>query len=269
MQVIICHAAWYPERKHTLGRLIEQLGDVTVIGSRRKEHASVWAHRAWEVAEEMDDDVCILNDDVLVCDKFREVVGAMVEAAPGRTLSLHTSVPDAAHVAGSWVRCYWLTGPGYVLPKGVPSQLLDYAASLPWSFVRHWNEDNLAIQWAWEKQEPFWSSIPAVVAHDTETKSTLGYDNHKLRSSCVPFAGSDADLTSVDYWKRGADAPPFVENPWANTAWLAKVRRALAKKPCQVCWQEGAIAGMSGFELCAPCLGKLIVPVLNSVRVPS
>jgi hypothetical protein len=269
MKIIIAHAAWFPERKRTLGRLIEQLGDVTVIGSRRREHASVWAHRAWEVAEEMDEDTAILNDDVLVCDKFVQVCEAMVAAAPGRVLSLHTSVPDAATCADSWIRCYWLTGPGYILPKGVAAQLLDYAAALPWQFVRQWNEDNVAIQWAWERQEPFWSSIPAVVSHDTETKSTLGYDNHKLRSSCVPFSDSEADLTSVDYWKRGVEAPMFVENPWAPSAWLQRVRHALQRKPCQLCWQEGAIAGLSGFEVCAPCLAKMVGPVLNSIRAAS
>ena len=268
MRVIICHAAWLPERKRTLGRLVEQLGDVTVIGSRRKEHASVWAHRAWEVAEEMDDDVCILNDDVIVCDQFHQVLEAMTAAAPGRVLSLHTSVPEAVRVipGSSWLRTYWLTGPAYVLPKGIPEQLLDYSASLPWAFVRQWNEDNLAIQWTWERQEPFWSSLPAVVEHDTTTKSTLGYDNHKLRSSCVPFSGCGAALTSVDYWRRGVDAPPFVENPWANSEWLYKVRRALVGKPCHACWTAGAIVGRNGFDVCAQCLSQLVGPVLNSVR---
>lgn len=268
MKILIVHAAWLDERKRTLARLLEQVPDATVLSSRRPEHASVWARRAWEWCEDAAEPVAVLNDDVIVCPSFSDVCDAMVAAAPGRALSLHTSVPDAIRVVGSsWVRCYWLTGPGYILPSGIPTKLLDFWAALPRVFGP--NEDNVAIQWAWSEQIPFWSSIPAIVQHDTETKSTLGYDNHKLRTSCVPWTDfPDADLSSVAWWRRGVDAPPFVENPWARTDHLHAMRRALeTANPCTVCWTRVANVGHpSGQKFCGPCLAQIVGPLFNSLR---
>ena len=54
--IIVTAAAWYPERQATLARLRAQVPDAVVLASRRKEHSSVWARRAWEIAEEWDDE---------------------------------------------------------------------------------------------------------------------------------------------------------------------------------------------------------------------
>jgi len=230
VKVLIVHAHWLNDRKRTLARLLEQVPGATVLSSRRPEHANIWARRAWEWAEDQDCPVAILNDDVTVCPDFEATVAAMTDAAPGRVLSLHTSVPEATRISGRWLRCYWLTGPGYVLPRGAPSQLLGYWAGLPWDFASKHNEDVIAIHWAWQKQEPFWSSIPAVVKHDTSTRSSLGYDNHPMRTSCVPWDQShNARLTDPEYWRHGAQDPPFVENPWSKNDYLASVRRELGR----------------------------------------
>lgn len=269
MKILIAHAAWLPERRRTLGRLLEQVPDAKVLSSKRQEHASVWARRAWEWCEGADDDVCILNDDVTVCPDFIAVLDAMVTSAPGKILSLHTSIPDAVLAQASWVRSYWLTGPAYVLPRGAAKQLLDYAARLPWLFVSRFNEDNLAIHYAWEKQEPFWSSIPAIVAHDTDTKSSLGYDNHPMRNASVPWtAYPDAKLTDPAYWQRGAEQPRYLDNPWMKTEYLEAVRRGLElKATCSGCWQRPAIVQTSGIMLCGMCLSRGVESVLKNARV--
>ena len=271
MKILICSASnWLPERKATLERLLEQVPEATVLSSRRREHAAIWARRAWEWAEDQQDDVCILNDDVIVCPEFPKVLDAMTQAAPGRVLALHTSVPEASGIKGHWLRCYWMTGPGYVLPKGAPTKLLDFWASLPWAWNAPpgRNEDVLAIQWAWSRQEPFWSSIPAVVRHDTATKSTLGYDDHKLRSSCVDWERfPDAKLTDPEFWAQGAKAPPFVENPWAPTAQLEDVRRGLgAQDVCWQCWKRSCVVKWQGWPICGPCLGNACGLVLINTR---
>lgn len=273
--ILICHASWLPERKETLARLIAQIPEATVMSSRRREHATQWCHRAWQWAEDQDKPVCVLNDDVTVCPDFPRVLEAMVEAAPGRVLSLHTSAPGAEKIEGGWARCYWLTGPGYLLPRGVPTQLLEYWAKVPWSYASRFNEDNLAIQWAWDRQEPFWSSIPAVVRHDTATKSTLGYDNHTLRSSCVDWeavmpASGDFKrarvLTSVDFWKDGVDAPPFLENPWATSAHLDATHRLLngATPPCEMCWSGPGFVKRGSIVVCQVCLKEMIGMVFDA-----
>lgn len=274
--VAIAHAAWMPERKRTLARLLEQVPHATVLSSRRREHAAIWARRAWEWAEDQEGSACILNDDVTVCDDFPRVLDAMVAAVPGRALSLHTSVPEAAKIAGRWVRCYWLTGPGYVLAPGTAERLLDYWAKVPWAYMGApgRNEDLIAINWAWSLQEPFWNCIPAVVRHDTETASSLGYDDHPLRSSCVDWADADhaaafrGDMTTADYWRYGAVAPPFAENPWAKTAYLEAIRRGLAlPNPCQCCWQQPAIVQTGGTMSCGGCLARATTAILGNARV--
>lgn len=275
-KVVICHAAWLPERERTLARLLEQLPDAHVLSSRRREHAAIWARRAWEWVEDQKEPVAVLNDDVTVCPHFPEVVDAMVEATGVRALSLHTSVPEAKTAVAPWIRCYWLTGPGYVLHPEHAASLLNYWTALPWSFMSGAgrNEDVIAINWAWQRQEPFWSCVPAIVKHDTTTASTLGYDNHALRSAPVSWEATDEDMTSVDFWRRGVDAPPFAENPWMKTPYLDAIRKGLAivdpagrSMACEMCWQQPAIVQTGGLKACGPCLSRGVTAILNNARV--
>jgi hypothetical protein len=207
---------------------------------------------------------------VTVCPGFLKVVGAAVTAVPDRVLSLHTSLPEAATIQGPWVSSYWLTGPGYVLPRGAPGQLLDFWARLPWGYARGCNEDNVAIAWAWSKQEPIWSTIPALVTHDVETRSSLGYDKHPLRSASVPWETWPhpdmlAALQRESYWR--ATHAPFVENPWAQSHNLEAMRRTLLlEHPCEMCWQRAAVAGQGGISLCGSCLGRTVAMVLAGAR---
>lgn len=277
MKILICHAAWLPERKRTLSRLLEQVPDAHVLSSRRREHAAIWARRAWEWVEDQTEPVAVLNDDVTVCPRFAEVVDAMVAAAPERVLSLHTSVPEARTVETPWIRSYWLTGPGYVLHPEHAASLLNYWASIPWSYMTGAgrNEDVVAINWAWQRQEPFWSCVPAIVKHDTTTASTLGYDNHATRSAPVSWEHApDSDLTSIDFWKRGVESPPFAENPWMKVSYLEAVRRGFAIvspngacMACEMCWQQPAIVQTGGLKACGPCLSRGIVAILNNARI--
>lgn len=261
MKTIIVHAAWYEERKRTLARLLEQVPSAVVLSSLRPEHSSAWARRAWELAEDWDAPVAIINDDVFVCPDFATECDRIHAAAPERVVSLHTSLPQASMIPGSWVRTYWLTGPGYILPRGVPKQLLDYWSKLPRAFGP--NEDNVAVSWAWEKQEPFWSCIPAVVKHDTDTKSTLGYDGHPMRVCPVSWEDRPGPID----WTAGVEAPPFVENPWATSQHLERLRQILASgHACSMCWTRIAAVGKNGLELCGPCLSGLVGPLLNSLQ---
>ena len=275
MKILIATCAeWMPEREATLARLLELVPGATVLASRRREHAAIWARRLWEAGEKTGEDVCYLNDDVTVPERFSEILDAMAAAVPGKCLALHTSVPEATKVPGRWLRAYWPTGPGYVLTTAAHAPLLDYAADLPWQWhaVAGHNEDRVMIHWAWERQEPFWSSIPAVVRHDVTTKSSLGYDHHALRSSCVDWARDEEPYTSeqmIDpaFWRDGAEAPPFVENPWCQTPQLDAMRRGLAHPGvCNICWTRPGIMNRGGINQCGNCLHESIGFVLRNVR---
>jgi len=273
MKILIATCSeWLPERKATLARLLVELegADVEVLSSRRPEHATIWARHLWERAEDVKGPVCCLNDDVFTCADFARVIDVVADVAKGRAISLHTSVPEAVNVKGPWLRSYWLTGPGYILPEGRATQLLDFWAKLPWAFMaaRGRNEDVIAIHEAYSRQEPLWSTIPALVRHDVQTRSSLGYDNHKLRVSPVDWGAAVANLASPDYWRPTVDAPPFVENTWSSTAYLESMRRGITNPvACQSCWRSLGLTQRGGVILCGTCLHDCVGMVLrNAVK---
>ena len=270
LKIVVCiaHAAWMPERAATLARLLEQVPSAHVLKSVRREHAATWARRAWEWVASQGEPVVILNDDVTVCPGFDEVIQAMIDAAPHRAISLHTSAPGAEELIGTaWARCYWYTGPGVLLWPEHAQSLLDYWARLPHAFGP--NEDNIAIQWAWDRQQPFWNCIPAVVRHDVETKSSLGYDHHPLRSSNVDWeAYPEECLTEPDYWLSGVVEPPFIENPWATAASLEATRRGLmAKDVCGICWTRPALIRNGLIPMCPDCIARTVRAVPPRFRL--
>ena len=225
--VAIAHAAFEPSRSRTLGRLLEQLAgdEITVLRSEKPEHARIWARRLWQwVAEQDVDAVICLNDDVEVCPNITREVAAMLDVVPpGTPIALHTSAPIAQSlaVAGDhWCRCHWLTGPAYVLTPETARELLTFWDALPASFTE--NEDNVAIYWSRRVGRPIWSSIPALAIHDTAEKSTLGYDNHPLRVTCVPFTR----VPIPESWAPEGE-PILVKNPWMTDEHMDAFNRSV------------------------------------------
>lgn len=258
MKFAIAHAAWHPGRGRTLARLVKQLAEqgakIHVSVSARKEHAAIWATRLWEYAACIDEPVVCLNDDVIVSPDFVDTCEAIALAAPDEVVSLHTQVPGAELAKGPWVRCYWLTGPAYVLPPGAARSLLDYP--LPWEFVSRINEDNRAIHWAWDRQRPFYSVTVAPVTHDVATSSTLGYDKHPHRLPRRTWEDTPGlDLTDPTYWE-ASDPPPYIANPWLSADFLNATRAAvIAGQPmCIMCAGATAVVGTkAGAAICGRC----------------
>lgn len=268
LHYVIAHAAWAPERRRAKDRMIGVLREaptfVTVLRSRRREPAAVWARRAWELAE---DEVptlgpahtVILNDDLVLPPDFDAIVRAMVEAVPLEILSLHTTAPAARSHRGKtpWVRSYHYTGPAVVLPPGAAASLMDFATALPWSYVSRVNEDELAAAWAWSRQRPFYSPIPCVIGHDTTVPSTLGYDAHPERETCVPWV-EDEPLTDVARWRVARpDDVPWVDCPWNPPQRLAALQQLLRwSAVCVVCHAREGIVGMRGRRglVCRTCV---------------
>ena len=258
MKFAISHAAWHPERGATLARLVKQLADqgadIHVSVSARREHAAIWATRLWEYAAFVEEPTVCLNDDAILSDDFVGTCEAIAEAVPDEVVSLHTQVPGAELVKGPWVRCYWLTGPAYLLPQGAARSMLDWPA--PWEFLSRVNEDNRAIHWTWERQRPFYSVTVAPVVHDVETASTLGYDGHPHRLPRVTWRDRpDLDLTDPAYWKPKGE-PPFIPNPWMPAETLEMVRLAVKEgRPlCIMCtYRLGAVGTSAGIAICARC----------------
>jgi hypothetical protein len=297
VKIAIAHAAWMPERGRTLKRLAESLHttsepfNMLISRSEVREHASVWARRLWEYAG--DDAIVCLNDDVTVHPKFVQVIEALTQAVPDQIISLHCTSPVApsfAEAGERWLRSYWCTGPGYILPPGAARRLLAWIDTIPQSFVASVNEDNLIMHWAWHEQRPIWHCIPALVQHDTSTRSSLGYDNQAawMRSSPVAWdaemfaqreqlpMGVRADgrivmwgLTEPRFWLPDGE-PMLVECPWMIRERLSQVERLLYDRPdlCSFCHRnDGRVASQdTGAKMCKVCLLKVVSAAMGGVQ---
>ncbi len=215
--VFVAYAGW-AGRETALRRLTSQLGDaVTVVPSEVREHASTWAERLYRTALASDADyLCFLNDDVIVCPSFVEVLTAMHCARPSDPLSLHTTAPwapDFKRAGLRWFRSHWYTGPAVSFPRAALQSLVAYRARLPRWFVESRNEDNVAMQWSWHGDAPFWHPLPAIVRHDVSVPSTLGYDHHPMRTASVTWEEDAARLADPSFWLE-AHTPIQMDCPW-------------------------------------------------------
>ena len=264
----VAHAAWAKGRPAHLDKMLSSLPfRINVVKSIKKEHASVWARRLWETCKVLDEaesapdwNVC-LNDDVDVCPS-KPVWEAALGAAKGDIVSLHTSCTESTD--HPWVRCYWMTGPGYALRRGVAAKLLAFYDSLPaiWQTAEGNNEDLVGILYAWSKQEPIWSTVPALVQHRTEIESTLGYDGHRLRESPVPWTSKPLPAS----WAVTSQ-PPVIENPWMPSAQLDVMWRAIkVGHLCSFCCRNVAFAAskVSEGRVCEDCLRGLSIHYIQN-----
>jgi hypothetical protein len=268
MRYLIAHAPHAPGRKESLARLLEPFkreiyAAPEVLASRGPEHASIWARRLWERAAEINDHVCLLNDDVSLAPDFEERIARAVQAVPDEPISLHCTNPAVmAHPDAAWVRCYHYTGPAVILPPGAAASLLEFVYALPWSFLSRLNEDNIAMEWAWSRQRPFWYLLPSPVWHDTGVPSTLGYDHHPHRVPVV--VGPERDVTVKD-----PGSVPFVELDWCRTEGLDYRRNVLkaGRSLCFLCTgREGVVGDVKqGITLCTICLGNLTSTALRAI----
>lgn len=260
IDISIAHAAWAPGRDKTLGRLLSQLFVCPrILESKKKEHASVWAQRLWRAALEVPADHHVfLNDDVMVPENFDAICESIAFGHSDQIVSLHTHRPVDAPDALRWFRSYWLTGPGYIVPHRVLKDLVEYSNAHP-ELVKHTNEDNVIMQYAWHNQQPIWHATPAPVVHDQTVPSTLGFDPHPLRRSNFSWQDVDdvEDMGKAEFWAQEG-RPPLVDCPWMSAAQLRIVEMRRGKPPvCAYCGSEDMIATESpvtSAAICRPCL---------------
>ena len=274
--IAIAHAAWSPGRAETLARLIAELEPQGVKPyvqvSEQKEHAQVWARRLWAWAAQQEGPAILLNDDVWVSPDLVARVDAMTDILPDEILSLHCQLPAARELAEAgvtWLRSYWASGPAMVIPKSVSPQLEEWMAKMPKSLLGKWNEDGYLQLWAWSRRRPMFHCLPALVQHDVDVPSSLGYDKHTLRSAVVDWRDSlyaEDGLPEVRL-----DGPaPFVENPWMTTdtlMWMEAVMDGLMAKGLCVMCQKTPIkftSHISGCGVCGPCVAQCVTAAVGA-----
>lgn len=294
-EVGIAHASFAPGRRDSLHKLLQQLWSAGVHSpvvqtSLEPEHATVWAIRIWEWADKINKHAVILNDDVDIEHlDFKNVIEAVIVAAPNDIISLHGQGNDLVVLAFEgkrWAKSYNYSGPAVILPPGAARRLINFWKSNPSLLnVDGVNEDNIAAQCMWLHKQPALITIPALVKHQTNVPSTLGYDNLELRSSRIPWTHHSfdhLDLANPKTWE--VKDPPWVENPWFSASHLELLHRqrlglSTKSQPRQA--EECAFCGgpargnrvarsrSTGNALCSNCLSDLQkAPTIIPVKLP-
>jgi len=269
MRVAISHAAWGPGRPESLARLLSQLGkeaDVSVFSSKRPEPVVVWSRRLWEFVEAQKEPVLCVQDDVTVHPQILEACGVLTRFVSDEILCLHMQSPDAIKVAKEghhWCRIYWLSAPCYILPPPIATELLDF-----WSKnmdkLGCLNEDDIAVIWAWTKQKPFLTVLPALAYHDPNVPSTLGYDDHPNRVPSVPWVEKD-NVVDPGFWHRPPRSPMWV--PAGPVEYLDRVRKAIAGEGlCSCCSNgEAVVKFPRGTRVCHECAKKITLATIGRI----
>ena len=269
IDLAIAHASFAEGRPGSLLRLVEQIDKpddvhIEIFESPAPEHASTWAKRIYEYIAKHDKPVCILNDDVTVCPDFCKVLDSYEERLKDGPISLMVTNPDALTLyreGHNWVRIYHYTGPGVILTPDHAKSLLEWTEKCPDEFKLRQNEDGCAVQWAWDRQVPFYAPLPSPIDHDAGIPSTLGYDNHILRTAAVPW-GTEREELGL-----GVIVIPFIENPWRNLAHIETISKLLKLK-CALCKTRIALVGTPEVHICSQCILNLAAALINRVQFP-
>jgi hypothetical protein len=196
----IPHTPWIPERVESMGRLLDELG-ITMTGGGQPayetplQHFRIFFDRAknWEWSGAMwtwlartDATHCLqLQDDVRVAPNFWPALRAMLEAVPDQVICLEVVHPAVVAVAREGYR--WMTtsdlmvGVGYVLPRALLVEFLEWRSNLTLRALEAIPEDTLLAVWCVATGRRIWSPIPTIIDHDTSIPSTYGNDHHQHR----------------------------------------------------------------------------------------
>ena len=284
IDVIIAHASFDERRRAPMRRLAEAFGEVKplILASTIREHANKWAVRLWrEVQRSQADAVVCLNDDVIPHPDLLRHAAQLASLLPDDIVSLHCTYPRlkvAADDDHKLARCYWVSGPAYLMRPTQARDLLTWLETVP----REWfdgqvNEDGAMASWLWSKQRPAFATIPALVRHDTTIPSTLaGYDQHPMRTSPVDW--DDYPITRP--WQIGdAEIAPYIPVPWMTDGDLRLLGDSLrAVIPlCAMCLTTPAWIrnSMRNTGVCRTCAGHITHQTMqamlqqNGVRIPT
>ncbi len=274
--VVVTVAAFVPSRYArglSIAAELTKQGPVRVSSSRVKESPAEWWPRAMAAVVDMERDnpkltaTVVVQDDVEIAPHLLDHVEHVLRAADSRVVSLHTSLPSAEQLLGlgmRFARSWWVTGPAYVLRRGVAKQLLVLFNRLHHAMRKDMKEDNLVQLWCWMQREPAWSTIPAMVVHDLQEPSVYEHRPQGWRTASVPFTKFPVGRPE-EYWRAHPAnvAPPLLACPWFSEQWFRKLEISVAlgidHMTCHACLESRSalFANDSALQVCAACAAKL------------
>lgn len=260
LALAIPHTPWVPARVESLNRLTSQLfplPEQTCIFSEQEPNWS-WSLKVWEWgAESGADHLVQLQDDVIACPKFWDILNAMITAVPDQMIGLqgsHFAFRSLAREDVRWARSRaWMVGVGYVVPRAILEELVAFRKGLPEIIAKAINEDDLMSRFAVETKREIWHPIPTIIDHDTEIESTYNNDNHQFRRPTVTWREyGPNELTTPEFWKPSGE-PPLIANPHMALCWF--------------CHSEPGIAASAptGARIGKECASKTVSALLKRV----
>ncbi len=200
--ISVAHAAHRPERVASYKRLAQSVRPDYVAREPGKPHE--WSSEQWcgalDKAFKYSATHCVmLNDDVIPCVGFRDVLAEVIKARPAHLINLwncHELAKEAQKRGLSWLTSVdGLIGNAYVLPVASLRAFLEWrTTSLIDGAVEKLSEDQLLNLWAMQHGALIWHTVPALVEHDTSVPSCYG--NTQCRSATV---GPLSDMSKVNW----------------------------------------------------------------------
>ena len=191
-----------PRRKIVLS-MLEQLGlseEETVIYDDRPHGGGTLytCRKCWEApVPEGVTHRLVLQDDVLLCDNFLEIMNKIVNSHPEFIFTLYCprlrfedAVPDSPYIIIKGCNTW---GPGNMMPVSYIKPVFEFVdAELGRDFPF---DDGIYSWWAQKEKVYIASTIPSTVQHLCPTESTLGYNN----KSKVTKVWTGKDLSDVNW----------------------------------------------------------------------
>lgn len=281
---VITNAAFIPSRYTRalcLASELEQQGPVRISSSRVKEEPSAWFPRALAAVMDLEQSnpkleaTIVLQDDIEIVPSIVAHVEHALRIAVSPIVSLHTSLPSGEQLLGlgmRFARSWWVTGPAYVLRRGVAKRLLALFDRLHPKLRDGFKEDNLLMLWSWMQREPAWSTLPALVVHDLKEPSVYEHRPHGWRTTAVPFTKFPIGRPE-EYWRAHPDAlPPLLSCPWFSEQWFRKLELSVAlgidHSTCHACLGAPAklVAHASMLHICSACAIRMGQGASDAVR---
>jgi hypothetical protein len=219
----------------------------------------VWSDKAWKWSIAQDVTHCLfLTDDTQVAPGFWRILSAMVEAHPDEAIGLMSPLPDGPDVVRSGRHGYLIgagvTGPGYLLPRALLREFMEWRGKKPWDFVTYWNEDSLINVFLSETGRRSWHPAPTCADHNIALGSSVGHHLGPMSRPSVLWTG-ECPFTSSSF-------PPFDLEAMAQPAFWATEAPLLgwpapdsAPPTCVECGQakECRPHGPGGAPVCHDC----------------
>lgn len=158
-RTMVMAVKWDPQRAARACHLSEQVGAEIVWDTRRS------ALSTWRAMLRMagDDPVICLQDDVRLCDDWRDKVEAVIAAHPDVLIQFFA---QKLKVAGLRSSGYFIMAQCYYLPAGGARDLLDFARNFAPGRVA---QDEIILFWLRATRQQFWLEAPSLVQHEPWT----------------------------------------------------------------------------------------------------